>query len=210
MKKLIFYFDFLSPYSYFAWKNHLNYINKNKIEILYRPVLMGKLFTHHNFPGPGEIPAKRSYELKNCFRIAAANDFKFTPPTKFPFNPLAIIRMATLAANDNNVKKQIKVINAIFELVWAEGRVLEDPDLIKLAVQNKGIQEQVLDNSFTRGAKSELKENIQACLEAGIFGVPSFQVNDEFFWGQDSLPLLKEFLAGNDNWDKELYNKLLN
>ena len=64
MKNIDFYFDFLSPFSYFAWLNHKDQLANYQLNIEYRPVLMGKLFGHFNFPGPGEIEVKRNYELK--------------------------------------------------------------------------------------------------------------------------------------------------
>ena len=117
--------------------------------------------------------------------------------------------MATLFANDNNLSQQKKAIDTIFDLVWGEGAILEDPDLIKEEMLKKNIPASVIDNSFERGSKLELKQNIKEALDSEIFGVPSFKVDDEFFWGHDSLPLLAQYLAGNDNWNKELYNKLL-
>ncbi|MFT6632019.1 MAG: 2-hydroxychromene-2-carboxylate isomerase [Bacteriovoracaceae bacterium] len=205
MKNIKFYFDFLSPFSYFAWLN-LEEITKNQnSEISFHPVLMGRLFSHHNFPGPGEIPAKRDYELKKCFRYAHKNQIKFSPPTIFPFNPLAIIRMATEHASG---KEQIKVISEIFDLVWGEGRILEDPELIQELLISRGLNQSIIDKSFERTAKTELKTNIQSAIDSGIFGVPSFLVDKEFFWGNDSIDDLCNFLNNNDNWNKQLYNEL--
>lgn len=202
MKKIEFFFDFLSPFSYFSWKNHKKFIDVNKYHIIYRPVLMGRLFAHHGFPGPGEITAKRNYELKKCFKYAAKNSIPFTPPSSFPFNPLAIIRMATQTAAG---EQQEQMIEKIFNLVWGEGQVLEDPDLIKELTR----QGEIFEASFTKEAKLELKQNIKDAINSDIFGVPSFKVDSEFFWGNDSFEDLSNYLKGNDNWNKELYNSLI-
>lgn len=214
MKNIKFYFDFLSPFSYFAWKNinkisEQSYLNQSGIEISYYPVLMGRLFSHHKFPGPGEIPAKRDYELKKCFRYAFKNNIKFKPPETFPFNPLAIIRMATAHAS---TEVQVKIIDHIFDLVWGEGKVLEDPELIQQLLASRDIGhgniQEIIERSFEKPAKTELKSNIKEAIDTGAFGVPTFEVENEIFWGNDSIEDLCNFLNNNDNWNKELYNKL--
>lgn len=210
MQKIDFYFDFLSPYSYFAWKSHQQKLSDYSLEWNYKPVLMGKLFSHHKFPGPGEIMPKRNYELKNCFRIAARDQIEFTPPKTFPFNPLAIIRLATNAANNGDFKLQKQIITLIFDKVWGQGQILEDPEVIEEILKNEHIPIDVFNRSFEKPAKLELKANIKECITADIFGVPTFKVNNEFFWGNDSISFLKNFLAGNDIWNKELYNEILN
>jgi 2-hydroxychromene-2-carboxylate isomerase len=205
MKNIKLYFDFLSPFSYFAWLNLKKITQIQEVEVSFHPVLMGRLFSHHEFPGPGEIPAKRDYELKKCFRYAHKNNLKFNPPNIFPFNPLAIIRMATIHASGES---QTQVISEIFDLIWGEGNILEDPELIEKLLVTRGVNKDVIEKSFERQAKVELKTNIKDALERNIFGVPSFAVDNEFFWGNDSIDDLCNFLNNNDNWDKQLYNEL--
>lgn len=199
MPSVKFYFDFLSPFSYFAWMNHSKVLAEAEFE--YIPVSMGKLFGHHEFPGPGEIPAKRNYELKKCFRYAHDEGIPFHPPAQFPFNPIAILRAATKAAAGNQQKQ---VIDLIFKKVWQEGCVLEDPELIE-----KLLPSEVYENSFTKEARSELKANIKSAISDGAFGVPSFIFHEELFWGNDNLVYLKRAIEGNDKWNKELYDDLV-
>lgn len=206
MPKIQLYFDFLSPFSYFAWLNHQKQIIEESIKFTYHPVLMGRLFSHHGFPGPGEITAKRNYELKKCFRYAAKNNIPFHPPEKFPFNPLAAIRMATLTAAGEH---QYQVIDLLFKQIWAEGQVLDDPQGLEEILQANNLPLSLSEASFTREAKQELKNNINSAIEQNIFGVPSFVFSGEVFWGNDSIESLNDVLKGNDKWNKELYDELV-
>lgn len=208
MNKINFYFDFLSPYSYFAWINHKTALEGLDVEFEYRPVLMGRLFSHFEFKGPGEIGVKRKYELKNCFRYASLNNLTFSPPSTHPFNPMAIIRMATVAANSNK-DSQVDVIDFIFKSIWQKGMVLEDPEVIEQLFNSSSLSVDVYEASFSREAKIELKSNIKEAISCEIFGVPTFKTGDDIFWGNDSLIHLRNHLLGEDNWDKNLYNKLL-
>src|SRR4051812_35620264 len=91
MKRLNFYFDFLSPFSYFAWTK----IASNKELIIdYKPVALGPLLNHWSIKGPGEIEPKREFLLKQCLRFAAKNNIDFTTPKTHPFNSLYALRLA--------------------------------------------------------------------------------------------------------------------
>lgn len=200
--KIDFFFDFLSPFSFFAWTQLRNSPLAGSLEP--RAVPMGKLFSSHEFPGPGEIPAKRDYELKKCFRYAARNNIDFQPPKIFPFNPLAILRVATKYAAEGN---QVEIIDLIFNAIWLNSMVLDDPDLISELIepQFKG----ACERSFSRQARQEIRENIQAALDHRAFGVPSMVYQDELFWGNDEIPALLSFIEGNDNWNREYYDTLV-
>ena len=210
MQKIDFYFDFLSPFSYFAWINHktkiIKMVESQKVDFCYKPVLMGRLFAQHGFPGPGEIKAKRAYELKKCFRYASRNKIPFSPPSTFPFNPLAIIRLATKAASK---EQQAEIIDLIFKSVWSESKVLDDPALVESLLSVHEFPSHIYEDSFNREAKTELKANIKEALSKDIFGVPSFVINDEYFWGNDSFEDINQYLSKNDIWNKKLYNEVL-
>lgn len=190
-----FYFDFLSPYSYFAWVN----IRETLIQINPKPVFMGALFKHFDFKGPGEIPPKRYHELKKCFRYAFKHKIPFTPPKIHPFNPMLITRMASKEASQAD---QVKVIDKIFKLIWQEGQTLEDPDYIQDKFKDMPL---VFERSANREAKLEIKNNTKTATQLNIFGVPSFHIDQEVFWGNDSIEYLLDYLKGNDNFDKELF-----
>lgn len=197
-----FYFDFLSPFSFFAWLNLSQ--SDLKFSLRPKPLPMGKLFSSHGFPGPGEIPAKRDYELKKCFRYAALHHIDFKPPKIFPFNPLAILRVATKYAAEHN---QNEIISLIFRSIWQKGMVLDDPELITKLLQND--YPEVTEKAFSREARSEIRSNIAAALDKGAFGVPSMVYQGELFWGNDEINVLQRVLDGNDNWNREDYYKLV-
>ena len=206
-RTITLYFDFLSPYSYFLFNKIRSQSAFTRFQFDFKPVLMGKLFTEHGFPGPGDIPAKRKYELKKCFRIAKKEDFDFNPPPSFPFNPMGIIRLATFHAAR---EKQVDVIKTIFDAVWANGHILEDPDQILNVLKQANIPEEIFNRSFEREAKKELKDNIKEAISFDIFGVPSYRSDEkEYFWGLDSLDDFIRYLDNEDDYNKELYQKLI-
>lgn len=205
MKKTEFYFDFLSPYSYFAWKNHKSIIQAGHTDFIYRPVIMGQLFSKWNITGPGEIPPKRYLMLKSCFRYADREGIQFTPPAQHPFNPLYALRLATNACAQ---AEQFKVIEALWDYIWARGNPGDDPDAIEAYLASQGIDaKELMEKSFSREAKLELKKNTKDAIEAKIFGVPSMVYQGELFWGNDSLADLVRHIKGECNYDKSLFEE---
>lgn len=206
MNKIELYFDFLSPYSYFAWKNlRANKKLKNDNHFEFRPVLMGKLFSTHEIKGPGEIPAKRYLMLKSCFRYASRNNIAFAPPASHPFNPLYALRLATSACAK---ELQEKVIDTLWDYIWGMGQEADDPEKLKSFIAERDLPaEKLFEDSFSREAKHELKANTKEAIEKNIFGVPTFHFEGENFWGNDSLVDLELFINGEENYDKELFKK---
>lgn len=166
---------------------------------------MGKLFSHWEIKGPGEIAPKRIAMLKSCFRYASRNNLEFNPPESHPFNPLYVLRLATKACSGD---KQKEVIDALWELIWKEGKVADEPELIAKHLNSKGLEgEKLIEKSFSREAKLELKQNTKEAIAKHVFGVPTFITGKENFWGNDSLTDLINHLEGKDNWNRELFLK---
>jgi 2-hydroxychromene-2-carboxylate isomerase len=206
MKNIDYFFDFLSPYSYFSWKNQKQFMDHKNVEINIKPVVMGTLFSHWGIKGPGEITAKRYYELKQCFIYAAKNNIQFVPPKNHPFNPLYALRLATKECSGVHQKQ---VIDLLFNDCWAKGKELSEPDdLVKLLNDNDLPGTELIDKTFERDVKKQLKQNTKDAISDRVFGVPTFSVKDtnEIFWGNDSIENLNLYLTGNfPNWNENIF-----
>lgn len=198
--------DFLSPFTYFAWENHKELIKANRAVFDYRPMTMATLFKHHEIKGPGLIAAKRKYVLKSCFRYALRNQIDFVPPEAHPFNPLYCLRISGLKTSGD---QQFKIIDHFWKCIWKEGKVLDDPEVIMKELNSIGLDgETIIEKSFDREAKQEIKMNTKEALTHHAFGSPSFVCEDgELFWGNDSIKDLLEYLENGDQFDIELFNQ---
>ncbi|MBT6265600.1 MAG: 2-hydroxychromene-2-carboxylate isomerase, partial [Halieaceae bacterium] len=93
-KTIHFYFDYLSPYAYFAWRRLPALARQYDCEIDPHPVVFGKLLDKWGQLGPAEIPPKQQWLNQYCLRYAALNGFEYNPPKQHPFNPLAALRLS--------------------------------------------------------------------------------------------------------------------
>ena len=134
--KMHFYFDFISPYAYFAWRKLPALAKKYNREIEAHPVVFGKLLDKWGQLGPAEIPPKRNWLNEYCFRYAALNGFKYNPPKKHPFNPLAALRMSLKEVSGDD---QLRVIDSIFEEGWSHGADLGDLSILTSLLTRQSI-----------------------------------------------------------------------
>ncbi|HXH76564.1 MAG TPA: 2-hydroxychromene-2-carboxylate isomerase [Bacteriovoracaceae bacterium] len=203
MKKITFYFDFLSPFSYFAWAD----LHHSGLQIDYKPVALGPLLNQWGIKGPGEVTPKREFLLKQCLRYAAEKKMPFTTPKTHPFNSLYALRLA-LKSTAGDLQGQ--VIACLWKAGWQDRIDMGEPDELLAALKGQGLPaEELYEKSFTREAKQELKANIQEAVGYGVFGVPSFVAQGELFWGKDSIPDLLRFIQGNDLLDRSKLEMLL-
>ena len=202
--KIHFYFDFISPYAYFAWRKLPALAKKYNREIEAHPVVFGKLLDKWGQLGPAEIPPKRNWLNEYCLRYAALNGFKYNPPKKHPFNPLAALRMSLKEVSGDD---QLRVIDSIFEEGWSHGADLGDLSTLTSLLTRQSIDGETLSKKVS---ESEIKELLidetTYAIEKGVFGVPTIIIDDNLFWGNDQMDHIELLLDGRDPLDRERLN----
>lgn len=186
-----FYFDFLSPYSYLAW----SWVRQSHFNLVPVPVVLAQVIHHYETKGPAEIAPKRDYLWKHCLRTARQRQVPFVMPAKLPFNSSFALRVAIASGGD------LKVIDAIFRAAWERAENIEDPEVV-LQLPECAHLDALASSKETRRA---LKNNVQMAIQKGVFGTPTFVVNDELFWGDDCKDHLQAFMAGGDTLDREAF-----
>ena len=195
-KSIHFYFDYISPFAYFAWRQLPSIAEKYNRRIEAHPVVFGKLLDHWGQLGPAEIAPKRNWLHQFCLRYAVVNGFEYNPPKYHPFNPLAALRMSLAEVSGTH---QHRLITAIFESGWSRGKDLGDlPTLISL-MDEQGLDGAYLSEEIANAEVKNLLVNETAtAIEKGVFGVPSMIVDGNLFWGNDQMEHIDLVLADRD------------
>ncbi len=191
-----FYFDYISNNAYVAWHalHKLAAPYQRRIEPV--PVLFAGLLEAHGQLGPAEIPAKAYWMWRNTLRKAALLGLPMQPPAYHPFNPLLALRLSSLPLPD---EVRDRLISALFDAVWVRSLHVSEPAVVAGIVDALGLRgEEVVQAAQATEIKALLRQQTDAAIACGVFGVPSMRVGDEVFWGYDDLPYLEMFLAGND------------
>jgi len=203
-KSIHFYFDYISPYAYFAWRKLPSLAKKYNRVIDAHPVVFGKLLDKWGQLGPAEISPKRKWLHQYCLRYAALNGFEYNPPKNHPFNPLAALRMSLKEVSGID---QHRVIDTIFEGGWSRGEDLGDlPTLISIVEQQKIDGEHLSQQVSKPDVKNLLINETAMAIEMGVFGVPSIIIDGNLFWGNDQMEHIELLLAGKDPLDREKLN----
>lgn len=192
MRTLTLYFDFVSPYSYIAFKRLHELPEGFSIEL--KPVLFAALLDHFGQKGPAEVPVKRRWTYRWCTWWARSLGIPFRFPASHPFNPLHHLRLAIAAGTTPDA------VGRIFDAIWTTGAEAADPKAFAALAQALGVDAARLGAPEVKDA---LRRNTDEAAVRGVFGVPTFEADGELFWGADAIGFVNAFLAdpsvlGND------------
>ena len=192
IKSFDFYFDFISPYSFFAHKEILKIEKKNSFKIRYKPILLGGLHNLHGIKAPAFIPAKAKHMIRDCKLIAEKNHVVFKFNSYFPIKSLNLMRGVFVAEEDNFKSYYIE---SIFNSIWQDGLNMNDENVVQKVLKNLNINPKTfILRSTSSSIKDLLRKRTGEAYDKGIFGAPSFVVNNKIFWGQDRIEFaLNEF-----------------
>lgn len=193
MKQITFYLDFISPYAYLAFEKLPEALQGLSYAVDYRPVLFAGLLKHHGQLGPAEIAPKRDWTYRQVLWNAHSHGVPMQMPAAHPFNPLPLLRLA-LACGEHGLANRY-VCEAIFRHVWRGGADVADAQRLASLKQLLAPKR----DPAGEDAKGELKANTDDAIARGIFGVPTYAVDDKLFWGFDALAMLRAYLEG-DAW----------
>ena len=192
-KPLEFYFDFVSPYSFIAHKEIKKLQNKSSLSVAYNPILLGGLHNLHGIKAPAFIPSKARFMIRDCKMVAEKHNTKFKFNSYFPIKTLNLMR-GVFVAEEDDIKSLY--IDAMYDAIWGDGINLNDQNIIDKILKNIGVNPKTFFlRSTTTIIKEKLKNKTNEAYEKGIFGAPTFMVNNKIYWGQDRLEFaLKELI----------------
>lgn len=193
MKTIHFYLDFISPYAWLAFHALPQALQGISHRVVHKPVLFGAMLKHHGQLGPAEIASKRDWTYRQVLWLARQQGCELRLPAAHPFNPLGLLRLAV--ACDPGGEPNRYVCEQVFRHVWCSGEDAADPQrLVTLTAQLQPTRDPLGPE-----VKQELQSHTDEAIRRGLFGVPSFVVDDKVFWGQDALPMLRAYLL-DDDW----------
>ena len=184
MRKATWYFDFISPFAYICL-HRLKELPPD-LTIEYRPVLFAGLLNHWGQKGPAELPSKRRYTYRWSHWWARSLGIPLRYPAAHPFNPLHHLRLAIACGS------KPEAVKAIFDSVWTSGADASEPARFAALLQELNVKTEDLEKPEI---KNKLRTNTEEAAQRGVFGVPTFDIDGELFWGADSIEFLKDFLA---------------
>jgi 2-hydroxychromene-2-carboxylate isomerase len=194
-KTVEFFFDVGSPASYLLWTQLPKVCAGAGATLVYRPMLLGGVFQATGNASPVTVPAKGRYVNMDYQRYAKRYGVPLVINPHFPIITLHLMRVATGVQMRAPHKFQ-DFLAAVFKAMWIEPLDLNDAQLTSRVLADAGFPPAEVDAlANDPEVKAALRATTEEAVKRGVFGAPTTFVDDEMFFGQDRLDLIKEKLA---------------
>jgi len=195
MKKQIdFYYDYGSPAAYLAWTQLPGLAERTGVEIVSKPVLLGGIFKGTDNRSPMSVDSKGEWMAGDLPMFAKFYGVPFRMNPYFIVNSLSIMRGAVIAAREDVLERYDE---AMFQAMWVEGRNLGEADEVAAVLRGAGLDvAPFIMGVREQWVKQALIDATEAAVGRGVFGLPSFFIGDDMFFGQDRLTFVEKALGG--------------
>lgn len=184
MKKIEFFYDIVSPYSYIAATQLAQF--EGKAEVVWKPVLLGGIFKATGNSGPAfTVAAKAPYMFKDLQRLSRYHQIPLKMPANFPANTVTVQRVLCAASEAECKALTLK----LYDAYWGQGQ-----DVTNLELLTELVGAELVAKTQEDSVKNILKANTEEAVARGAFGAPTFFVGDEMYFGEDRLFLIHEAL----------------
>jgi 2-hydroxychromene-2-carboxylate isomerase len=198
MKKQVdFIFDFASPNAYFSYKVLPQIVERSGATLNISPCLLGGIFKETGNQPPmvtfANVKGKMEYEMLESERFVTRHgltQFKFN--SSFPVNTLLLMRGALVAEGDGRLSEYV---DAGLRSMWEDDKKMDDVEVFVSEMDASGFDgEDIVKRTQDAEIKSRLIANTNAAVSRGVFGIPTFFVGNEMFFGKDRLHQVEEAL----------------
>ena len=183
-----FYFDFSSPYGYFAAEKIESFTAKHSRGVTWRATLLGAAFKVTGGKPLPEWPLKGEYSKRDMVRSARFYDVPFKLPAPFPVGTVSACRAFYATPKD----KQPTLAKALYRAYFVDGLNIGETDNVLKVASKLGLNPDLNDEAL----KDKTKTEVEASIGKGVFGSPYIVVDDEPFWGMDRFDQIERWLRG--------------
>ncbi|HTI18822.1 MAG TPA: DsbA family protein [Trinickia sp.] len=185
----LWFYDFVSPFSYLLLEQHNKWPS---VPFGLVPVSVAALYEHWAQRAAHEVPPKRVFVYRHALFRAEQLGIPFKMPPVHPFDSTKPLLLAAALEAD------LASVCAMFRFIWREGRDPSTPDGFADLCSHLGVPhgERLIEHEET---KARLRRNIDDALVLDVFGVPTFRLHRQIFWGEDALPMML-YCARSPGW----------
>lgn len=194
-----FYFDFSSPYGYFASTRIDALAAQYGRTVHWHPVLLGVIFKTTGAQPLPLVPLKGEYAFRDFERTARFHDIEYRRPAKFPLATQLAARAMLCVQAAHGDAQAVEFAKAVYRAYFAEGSDISDPAAIAGIASALGFDgTAIADGASEQSVKDRLKANIEAAVARGVFGSPFVIADGEPFWGFDRFDQLDAWLENTE------------
>ncbi|MCY1055245.1 2-hydroxychromene-2-carboxylate isomerase [Nannocystis sp. SCPEA4] len=201
MARLEFWFDFSCPFAYVASTQVEQLAQRTGADLDLRPMLLGGVFKARGTPqnlAATLNPAKARHNFDDMRRQAQRVGVPLRMPASHPMRTVEALRCVLAAGLSLPlIHSTLTLIHRIYRAYWDENADISDRAVLTRAITEAGLEPAaILARAESQEIKDELRRRTDEAVERGIFGVPTYFVGDQLFWGQDRSDMVEEALGG--------------
>lgn len=194
-RKLEFFFDIVSPASYLAWTQMPKLLEETGAEVIYRPFYLPGIFKEAGSTSPIIVPAKGKWLFADLNRFARRYGVPFVMNDRFPVNSIHVMRGLIAWQEEAELTT---LADGFYQAMWVDNEDINDPIVVERRVSEAGVSPEAWQVKISDPAIKQKVYDITAeAVSRGVFGAPTFFVNDEMHWGQDRLDFVKTALLAD-------------
>lgn len=192
-----FFFDFSSPYAYFASTAIDALAVRHGRKVRWKPILLGVMFRTTGGAPLTALPLKGDYALLDFKRTARLNQIDFNMPEPFPVSSAAAARAMLWVRVEHGDEQAVAFAKSIFRAYFVDNIDIGSPDNVVQVGVAMGLDAARLTEGMNSPAmREQIKADTDAALQRGVFGAPFMIVDGEPFWGFDRFEQIDAFLSG--------------
>lgn len=193
-----FYFDFTSPYGYFAAMRIDALAARYGRTVNWHPLLLGAIFKVSGGAPLTAYPLKGSYALHDFERTARFHGIAYRHPTTFPLPTQHAARAMLWVTREHGAERGIEYAKAVFRALFEDGRDISQLDVIVDIGAAMGMDaDQLRAGAAEQAIKDQLRQDVDDAIAGGIFGSPFVVVDGEAYWGFDRFDQIEAQLSAS-------------
>ena len=202
MKKVEFFFDCSSPWTYLAFHKFQSIIKEVNVDIYWKPILVGGVFNkvnqdvYNNRLNPN--PLKFKYSRKDLQDWANYYKISINWPKIFPLNAVNVMRAVIVS---ETFDKLIPFSLLCFENYWSKGIDISDINILSELAESIDIDKEIFQEEIKKqNTKDLLRSNTDELINSGGFGSPTIFINgDDMYFGNDRMELVRKKIIEETN-----------
>jgi len=187
------YLSISSPFSYLAWTRLPALAQRSGCEYRYHLIDLARVWEQSDNPGPVSVESKLNYLITDAGRWAERYGVPLNLPGEFVFDNTPSCRVFEVVRESGG---EIPYIDSLMTSYWVGGQNFAKPDVLASCAAKAGVGEEKVTQALNDDATLEAsRQEAEQAVSQGIFGVPSFVVDGDLYWGNDRLDFLERRLA---------------
>ncbi|MBX2831626.1 MAG: 2-hydroxychromene-2-carboxylate isomerase [Rhodospirillales bacterium] len=192
---IIHYFFVQSPWSFFGFRRVVEIAKKHGVGIVHKPCRAGDVWEHG-----GGVPLAKRPKPRQDYRLVELKRWSEhlgipinLQPKYFPIDETLAAR--TIIAVQKDEQDVTKLTETLMGDIWLRDRDVTDPQTIREALISSGLSTEYLEDADLPEIAKIYDANCQSARDQNIFGVPTYFIGNEMFWGQDRLDFVDRALG---------------